>query len=358
MKGFRGAWIVAIAAVLALAAMPAAHAQTAGVTVRLTGTLPGQEPYANTIQGSSCVNAGVSSLPVGYAMPLPCNSSGQLVTSGSGGGGGAVTAASGAFVNGSIVELGNTTDTPCAAYNTAACTANQLERLIAEQVGASIPAGTNVIGGVTQSGTWTVTVTQPTAANLNAAVVGTGTAGSPAGNVLTTQPPAAGQVAISIAPTTAGNTAQVVDLRPDSPGIITLGPASTANSVPMVLSSQLPGNATAMAVQVTASAAGTTAATTATLAGTSGKTTYICGWQIDAYATTATAVTYTVTGLLGGTMTFIQSVGTTTTGVIHTPSPPLAPCLPASAANTAITVVSGAAGTGGVVEVNAWGFQL
>jgi hypothetical protein len=65
---------------------------------------------------------------------------------------------------------------------------------------------------------------------------GPGTAGSPSGGVITTQPPATGQVAVNTAPTTAGNTAQVVDLRPDSPGIITLGPATPANSVPTVLS--------------------------------------------------------------------------------------------------------------------------
>jgi hypothetical protein len=41
-------------------------------------------------------------------------------------------------------------------------------------------------------------------------------------------------VAKSSAPTTAGNQALVVDLRPDSPGIITLGPASAANAVPVV----------------------------------------------------------------------------------------------------------------------------
>lgn len=43
------------------------------------------------------------------------------------------------------------------------------------QLGSALPTGANVIGAVTQSGTWTDTVTQVTAANLNATVVGTGT---------------------------------------------------------------------------------------------------------------------------------------------------------------------------------------
>src|ERR1700722_3304130 len=67
-------------------------------------------------------------------------------------------------------------------------------------------------------------------------------------------------VAASTAPVTATNPALTVDLRPDSPGIITLGPATIANSVPVIPSSQYPGNATAAAVPVTATATGTTAA--------------------------------------------------------------------------------------------------
>ena len=43
-----------------------------------------------------------------------------------------------------------------------------------------------------------------------------------------------GQVAVNTAPVTATNTALVVDLRPDSPGIIALGPAAAANAVPVV----------------------------------------------------------------------------------------------------------------------------
>lgn len=50
-----------------------------------------------------------------------------------------------------------------------------------------VTIATNDIVPASQSGTWTNTVTQGTASNLNAAVVGTGTAGSAAGGVLTIQ---------------------------------------------------------------------------------------------------------------------------------------------------------------------------
>ena len=58
---------------------------------------------------------------------------------------------------------------------------------LADHCDAALPAGTNVIGhAIIDSGS-TTAVTQATATNLNAAVVGTGTAGSPAGNILTVQ---------------------------------------------------------------------------------------------------------------------------------------------------------------------------
>lgn len=101
---------------------------------------------------------------------------------------------------------------------------------------------------------------------------------------------------------------------------------------------------------------GTTAATTATLAGVASKTTYICGYTIDADATAATVVNATVTGLISGTITRRQGVGAVAAGTVSTYQN-YNPCLPASAANTAISVVSGAAGTGGNTAVSAWGYQ-
>jgi len=165
-----------------------------------------------------------------------------------------------------------------------------------------------------------------------------------------------GQVAVSVAPVTATNTALVTALRPDSPGIITLGPATIANSVPGIQSSQYPGNATAAANPITASTTGTTAATTATLAGVASKTTFICGFTISSDATAALAGAATVTGTVTGTLNYIQNVGSATAAGVLTQS--FAPCIPASAANTGIAVNSVAAGTGGNTAVTAWGYQL
>jgi hypothetical protein len=83
------------------------------------------------------------------------------------------------------------------------------------------------------------------------------------------------------------------------------------------------------------------AAAVATLAGAAGKTTYITGFQcMGLGATAASIVQVAVTGLLGGTQTYLVSVPA---GVTTPISPfPLAvlfdPPLPASAVNTAIVV--------------------
>lgn len=127
--------------------------------------------------------------------------------------------------------------------------------------------------------------------------------------------------------------------------------ANAANAA-ATFASQYPSGATA----ITASATGTTAATTATLAGTTGKTTYICSLSVRANATANTNVTDTVTGVITGTLSRALWVPANTVGLgidemIYTP------CVPASATNTAIAVVSGAPGTGGVVTVNATGYQ-
>lgn len=99
------------------------------------GSIPPTVNLGNISPSGLCVYSGITSLTVGQAIPIPCDAHGNLIVdviNGGGGGGGAVTAVLGAFVNGSIVELGNTTDVACAAYNTSACTENQLDRLIAE----------------------------------------------------------------------------------------------------------------------------------------------------------------------------------------------------------------------------------
>lgn len=111
------------------------------------------------------------------------------------------------------------------------------------------------------------------------------------------------------------------------------------------------------ATAITASATGTAAATTATLAGTSGKTTYICSLSVRANATANANVTNTVTGVITGALSRAMWVPANTAG-LGVDEQIYSPCIPASATNTAIAVVSGAPGTGGVVTVNATGYQL
>lgn len=165
-------------------------------------------------------------------------------------------------------------------------------------------------------------------------------------------------VAKSAAPTTAGNQALVVDLRPDSPGIITLGPASVANSVPQTYSSQYPtNNVTTTPTAVTASATGTTAATAATIAATASVTNYVCGFTITADATALATGTAVLSGTISGSLSYLQTIVAVTSGAsVLTQN--FNPCIPASAANTAIVITSAAAGTGGNTIVNIWGYRL
>jgi hypothetical protein len=66
--------------------------------------------------------------------------------------------------------------------------------VVAFSPNSPLPTGAAVIGAVTQSGTWTTTVTQTTASNLNATVVGAGTAGTPSGGVVSIQGVSGGTV--------------------------------------------------------------------------------------------------------------------------------------------------------------------
>lgn len=125
-----------------------------------------------------------------------------------------------------------------------------------------------------------------------------------------------------------------------------------------VLTTQGPASGGAfpsVSTPTTNSATGTTGATAATLAAITSKFTYLCGFTITSDATAALAGTATVTGVVGGTMSFIQNVGSATAAGILTQN--FAPCLQSSAVNTAIVINSIAAGTGGNTTVAAWGYQ-
>ncbi len=111
----------------------------------------------------------------------------------------------------------------------------------------------------------------------------------------------------------------------------------------------------AVTTPTTNTATGTTGATVATLAAVAAKTTYLCGFTITSDATAAIAGTATVAGTIGGTMSYIQNVGSATAAGMLTQS--FVPCIPGSAVNTAIVITSVAAGTGGSTAVTAWGYQ-
>ena len=112
------------------------------------------------------------------------------------------------------------------------------------------------------------------------------------------------------------------------------------------------------AIANTISATGTTTAFSATLpVGTAFQTVYICGFEIDAAATAATAVPATVTGTSGGTLNFLEFVNAIASpgnSLVHT----FSPCIPASGVNTPIVINAGAAGTAGIASISAWGYLL
>lgn len=106
------------------------------------------------------------------------------------------------------------------------------------------------------------------------------------------------------------------------------------------------------------SAAGTTLATVATLTVPSGHRGFLCGFSVDAGATAAGVGNITVTGIIGGTMTFGEAWGAvgTAPGYLHNIYT-FSPCLLSSAISTNIVVTSAAAGSAGVTNINAWGGQ-
>jgi len=151
-------------------------------------------------------------------------------------------------------------------------------------------------------------------------------------------------------------TALRTTLATDSPGIITLGPAAIASSVPIIPSSQYPGNNTAAAAPITGNATGSTGAVVGTLAAAASKTTFICGFNVSAIGGVATVGPVTVAGLIGSSQVYQVPVNATAGQVLLTQN--FNPCIPASAVNTAITITTTADGTATAVDVNSWGYQL
>jgi hypothetical protein len=115
-------------------------------------------------------------------------------------------------------------------------------------------------------------------------------------------------------------------------------------------SGQLPAAATPLS----GNAAGTTGAVVGTLAAAVGKTTYICGFNVQAIGGTAATGPITIAGLIGSSQVY-QGSSSAAGGTVASAS--FTPCIPASAANTAITITTTANGTATATNVNSWGYR-
>lgn len=165
--------------------------------------------------------------------------------------------------------------------------------------------------------------------------------------------------------TAGGNNFSLVQVG-DSGGNImngyTAGTAAAPSSqiVSTISPSQYPAN-TIPAVPVTSSSGNVAAASAvATLAAAASKSTFITGFQATGSgATLGSCVNITVTGVIGGTMTYTFCAAA---GVLVSDSPLIvsfSPPLQSSAVNTAIVVTMPSLGTGNTnAAVNAQGYQL
>lgn len=128
----------------------------------------------------------------------------------------------------------------------------------------------------------------------------------------------------------------------------TFSPVTPNNGLPMV---PLMGSNT-----LATSTSATTGAAVAVLGSTSSVlTTYLCGFDVSAAATSGTIGSLIVSDTAGGNLGFNQAtaVSPLTAQLRQT----FAPCLPARAAGISITITSNSVGAGGRTTVNAWGFK-
>jgi hypothetical protein len=124
-----------------------------------------------------------------------------------------------------------------------------------------------------------------------------------------------------------------------------------------------PFSARGACTPITASASGSTGAIAATLPALAGKTTYICGFYFSGTNATAAnpATSVTITGTIGGTMTFgFPTLAAATTVPNTLPlDEEFIPCIAASNINTPIVANGPALGAGATLTTaNAWGYYL
>jgi hypothetical protein len=142
-------------------------------------------------------------------------------------------------------------------------------------------------------------------------------------------------------------------------GVLDINGTANPADVPAVLGLQMPYPVSSSGVDAAPVTNGSgnvaNAVATATLAAAAGKTTYISG----AGATAAGVVNPTITGVIGGTKTYTQTVVAGATLANPILDVQFCPPIPASAVNTAIAVSCPALGAGNTNNtVNAYGFQL
>lgn len=115
------------------------------------------------------------------------------------------------------------------------------------------------------------------------------------------------------------------------------------------------------AIPITGSATGTTGAIAASIPALANKTAFLCGFYYTGTNATAanTATSVTVTGLVGGTMTFgfpTLALGAAIPNTIPVDEE-FVPCIPSTSVNTAIVVNGPALGAGATLSTaTAWGF--
>lgn len=142
------------------------------------------------------------------------------------------------------------------------------------------------------------------------------------------------------------------------PGAVTMCPNAQNIAVPCANAAAGAAGLPAGATPIMVSGAATTAALVLTIPAVANKTAYLCGFTDDPVATGAAAAQGNISGLLGGTLNYIITVGTLT-GTTPGHYGQLFPtCLPASAVNVAIALNSPGAGVGGVHTAFVWGFYL
>lgn len=154
-------------------------------------------------------------------------------------------------------------------------------------------------------------------------------------------------------------------------GILTQGVIDrNGNANPMVVPAYialnpggvLPTGPDGTVATAVAASSGNKAATagTATLAAAAGKTTYITGFDITgAGATAASVISITITGMLGGTLTYTLAIPAGVTTAVQSLVVQFLYPMPASGANTAIVVNMPSFGAGNTnATANAYGFQL